>query len=40
MKAAADKHLFPIIVERDEARFFVATNPVLPGCHSQGKNME
>jgi len=40
MKAATDKHIFPIIVERDEAGFFVATNPVLPGCYSQGKSME
>jgi predicted RNase H-like HicB family nuclease len=31
---------FPVIVEEDEAGFFVATNPALPGCHSQGKSME
>ena len=40
MTRTADKHLFPVIVERDEAGFFVATNPALPGCYSQGKSME
>jgi predicted RNase H-like HicB family nuclease len=37
---AADKRLFPVILERDEAGFFVATNPALPGCYSQGKSMD
>lgn len=36
----ADKHVFPVIVERDEAGYYVATNPSLPGCYSQGKSME
>ena len=40
MTRAADKHLFPVIVERDEAGFFVATNPSIPGCYSQGTSME
>jgi predicted RNase H-like HicB family nuclease len=40
MRSVADKHLFPVIVERDEAGLFVATNPALPGCYSQGKSME
>jgi predicted RNase H-like HicB family nuclease len=31
---------FPVIVEQDEAGFFVATNPALPGCYSQGTSME
>jgi predicted RNase H-like HicB family nuclease len=31
---------FPIIVEQDEAGLFVATNPALPGCYSQGGTME
>ncbi len=31
---------FPIIVEEDADGFFVATNPALPGCYSQGKSME
>ncbi|MBA3788894.1 type II toxin-antitoxin system HicB family antitoxin [Patescibacteria group bacterium] len=34
------KRVFPIIVEKDEDGFFVATNPTLPGCYSQGKTME
>jgi len=40
MTRTADKHLFPVIVERDEAGFFVATNPAIPGCYTQGKSME
>jgi antitoxin HicB len=31
---------FPVIVEQDEAGLFVATNPALPGCYSQGASME
>lgn len=31
---------FPIIIEQDEEGFFVATNPALPGCYSQGKTMD
>jgi len=31
---------FPVIVEQDEAGLFVATNPALPGCYSQGTSME
>jgi predicted RNase H-like HicB family nuclease len=27
-------------VERDEAGLYVATNPAIPGCYSQGKSME
>jgi len=40
MKAAPNKHLFPVVVERDQVGFFVATNPALPGCYSQGKSMD
>jgi antitoxin HicB len=40
MTRTADKHLFPVIVERDEAGLYVATNPAIPGCYSQGKSME
>ena len=36
----ADKHVFPVIVERDEGGYYVATNPSLPGCYSQGRSME
>ena len=40
MKQTRDTRHFPVIVEEDEAGFFVATNPGLPGCYSQGKSME
>jgi predicted RNase H-like HicB family nuclease len=39
MKRLHDR-VFPVIVEEDEAGFFVASNPALPGCYSQGKSME
>lgn len=35
-----DKRTFPIIIEKDEDGFYVAINPSLEGCHSQGKTME
>lgn len=31
---------FPIVVEKDEAGFFVADCPNLQGCHTQGKTLE
>ncbi len=31
---------FPIVVEKDEDGFFVAINPSLTGCYSQGKTVE
>lgn len=34
------KHTFPIIVEKDEDGFYVAVNPSLQGCYSQGKTIE
>lgn len=34
------QHTFPIIIEKDEDGFFVATNPSLQGCYSQGKTIE
>lgn len=37
---AKKHHTFPVIVEKDEDGFFVAVNPSLPGCYSQGKTME
>ena len=40
MKAVRGTHAFPIIIERDEGGFFVATNPALPGCYSQGRTMD
>jgi predicted RNase H-like HicB family nuclease len=31
---------FPIIIEQDEDGFFVAINPSLFGCYSQGRTIE
>jgi predicted RNase H-like HicB family nuclease len=31
---------FPVVVEKDEDGFFVAVNPSLAGCYSQGKTIE
>ncbi len=35
-----NKHTFPIIVEKDEDGWYVAVNPSLEGCYSQGKTIE
>ena len=34
------KHVFQVIVEQDEAGYFVAEVPALPGCLSQGKSRD
>jgi predicted RNase H-like HicB family nuclease len=31
---------FPVIIEKDEDGFFVAINPSLRGCYSQGKTLD
>ena len=31
---------FTVIVERDEAGYFVATVPALVGCHTQAKSLD
>ena len=31
------KYNFPIIIEKDEDDFFVASCPVIQGCYTQGK---
>jgi predicted RNase H-like HicB family nuclease len=31
---------FDVIVERDSAGYFVASVPVLPGCHTQAKSLD
>ena len=31
---------FDVVVERDEAGYFVATVPVLPGCHTQARSLD
>ncbi|MFA5942265.1 MAG: type II toxin-antitoxin system HicB family antitoxin [Candidatus Paceibacterota bacterium] len=40
MKQLDHQRWFPIVVERDEDGFFVAVNPSLMGCYSQGKTIE
>jgi len=31
---------FDVIVERDSAGWFVASVPMLPGCHTQAKSLD
>jgi predicted RNase H-like HicB family nuclease len=33
-------HQFDVIVEKDAAGYFVASVPVLPGCHTQAKSLD
>jgi len=33
------KREFSVIVERDEAGYYVATVPALPGCHTQARSL-
>lgn len=40
MKKISHNRWFPIVVEKDEDGFFVAVNPSLAGCYSQGKTVE
>jgi predicted RNase H-like HicB family nuclease len=40
MKQINPQRWFPIVVEKDEDGFFVAVNPSLTGCYSQGKTIE
>ena len=40
MKQLINQRWFPIVVEKDEDGFFVAINPSLAGCYSQGKTVE
>ena len=34
------KHVFQIIIERDEAGYFVAECPALKACYTQGRTYE
>jgi predicted RNase H-like HicB family nuclease len=34
------KHVFQVIVEQDEAGYFVAECPALRACYTQGKTYE
>jgi len=40
MKKISPNRWFPVVVEKDEDGFFVAVNPSLAGCYSQGKTVE
>lgn len=40
MKKTNPNRWFPIVIEKDEDGFFVAVNPSLAGCYSQGKTIE
>lgn len=40
MKQTNSCRWFPIVVEKDEDGFFVAVNPSLEGCYSQGRTIE
>ena len=33
-------HQFDVIVERDSEGYFVASVPVLTGCHTQAKSLD
>jgi predicted RNase H-like HicB family nuclease len=34
------KHVFQVIIEQDEAGFFVAECPALKACYTQGRTFE
>jgi predicted RNase H-like HicB family nuclease len=34
------KREFSVIVERDEAGYYVASVPQLPGCHTQARSLD
>ena len=36
----AGKHVFQVIVEQDEAGFFIAECPALRACYTQGRSYE
>jgi predicted RNase H-like HicB family nuclease len=33
-------HQFEVIIEQDAEGYFVASVPVLPGCHTQAKSLD
>ncbi len=33
-------HNFDVVIERDEAGYYVASVPALPGCHTQAKSLD
>ena len=34
------KREFSVVVERDEAGYYVASVPALPGCHTQARSLD
>ena len=40
MKKARKLRRFTVVLERDEDGLFVASIPVLKGCHTQGKTLD
>jgi predicted RNase H-like HicB family nuclease len=34
------KKKFSVLLEKDEDGYYVATVPVLPGCHTQAKSLD
>lgn len=34
------KRKFTVLIERDEAGYYVASVPALRGCHTQAKNLD
>ena len=34
------KRRFTVVIERDEAGYFVASVPAIKGCHTQANNMD
>ncbi len=40
MATSAIAHHLPVVLAQGEDGFIVATCPVIPGCHSQGKTRE
>jgi len=39
-KIKTTTYQFPVVIEKDEAGFFVADCPNLQGCHTQGRSLE
>ena len=37
---AKKKHVFPVLIEQDEAGWYVAECPTLKACYTQGKTYE
>ncbi len=35
-----NKHLLPIVIEKDEDGFYVVECPIFSGCYSQGKTID